>query len=92
MRRLLGALAIAFALVGTAMAHPGPVELNQADRQTLLRVPGIGPKSADTILQARRRGRLQELRDLQQLGINANRAAPYILLNGRAPNHQPRLF
>ena len=69
-----------------------PVELNQADRQTLLRVPGIGPKSADTILQARRRGRLQELRDLQQLGINANRAAPYILLNGRAPNHQPRLF
>ncbi|MCC7362137.1 MAG: radical SAM protein [Anaerolineales bacterium] len=69
-----------------------PVELNRADRPTLLRVPGIGPKSADTLLQARRRGRLRDLRDLQQLGINANRAAPYILLDGRAPNHQPRLF
>ncbi len=69
-----------------------PIELNKADRQSLLRVPGIGPKSADTILQARRQGRLRDLRDLQQLGINANRAAPYILLNGRAPSHQPRLF
>jgi len=69
-----------------------PIELNQADRHSLLRVPGIGPKSADTIIQARRQGRLRDLRDLQQLGINATRAAPYILLNGRAPSHQPRLF
>ncbi len=69
-----------------------PIELNKADRQSLLRVPGIGPKSADSIIQARRAGRLRELSDLQQLGINATRAAPYILLNGRAPSHQPRLF
>ena len=30
-----------------------PVELNRADRETLLRVPGIGPKGAQVILQAR---------------------------------------
>ena len=52
----------------------------------------IGPKAADTILRARRQGRLRELRDLQNLGISANRAAPYILLDGRQPQHQLALF
>ncbi|MEP7356238.1 MAG: hypothetical protein ABI847_03300 [Anaerolineales bacterium] len=69
-----------------------PVELNKADRRSLLRVPGIGPKAADTILRARRQGRLRELRDLQNLGISASRAAPYILLDGRQPQHQLALF
>jgi predicted DNA-binding helix-hairpin-helix protein len=69
-----------------------PIELNRADRPALLRVPGIGPKSADVILSARRQGRLRDLGDLQRLGINARRAAPYILLAGRQPAHQPRLF
>ena len=69
-----------------------PVELNKADRRTLLRVPGIGPKAADTILLARRRGTLRELRDLQNLGISATRAAPFILLDGHQPQHQLRLF
>jgi predicted DNA-binding helix-hairpin-helix protein len=69
-----------------------PVELNKADRRSLLRVPGIGPKAADTILRARRQGRLREMRDLQNLGINATRAAPYILLDGHQPQHQLALF
>jgi len=68
------------------------VELNRADRHSLLRVPGIGPKGADTILQARHQGQLRELSDLQRLGISASRAAPFILLNGRQPQHQMRLF
>jgi predicted DNA-binding helix-hairpin-helix protein len=69
-----------------------PIELNRADRRSLLRVPGIGPKSADLILRARRQGALRELRDLQRLGINAARAAPYVLLNGRQAAYQARLF
>ena len=69
-----------------------PVELNRADREMLLRVPGIGPQGAQAILQARRRGRLTDLDSLQSLGILAKRAAPYVLLNGRRPNHQMRLF
>lgn len=69
-----------------------PVELNRADRRALLRVPGIGPKGVAAILQARRRGTLRELSDLRALGILTQRAAPYILLNGRAPAHQQRLF
>jgi predicted DNA-binding helix-hairpin-helix protein len=69
-----------------------PVELNRADRHSLLRVPGIGPKAADTILAARRQGRLRNLSDLQRLGISASRAAPFVLLDGRQPQHQLRLF
>ncbi len=65
-----------------------PVELNTADRSALLRVPGIGPKSADRILAARRQGRLRELSHLSHLGIAARRTAPFILLDGRRPPRQ----
>lgn len=69
-----------------------PVELNRAPREQLLRVPGIGPKSALAIERARRRGILRELRDLQAIGVGTKRPAPYVLLNGRRPVYQPRLF
>jgi predicted DNA-binding helix-hairpin-helix protein len=69
-----------------------PVELNHADRHHLLRVPGIGPKGADAILRARHLGRLRELCDLERLGISARRAAPFVLLDGRQPQHQLSLF
>jgi predicted DNA-binding helix-hairpin-helix protein len=69
-----------------------PIEVNRADREALLRVPGIGPQGANAILQARRRGRLTDINALNSLGILTKRAAPYVLLNGRRPNHQMRLF
>ncbi len=53
-----------------------------------MRIPGIGLKSAAAILAARRQNKLQELSDLRQLGINASRAAPFILLNGKKPAYQ----
>jgi predicted DNA-binding helix-hairpin-helix protein len=68
-----------------------PVELNRADREALLRVPGIGPKGVAAILAARRRGRLRDLADLRQLGIHAQRAAPYVLLDGRQAQYQMAL-
>ncbi len=70
-----------------------PVELNHADRDTLLRVPGIGPKSADRILAARRDGALTDLAQLAQIGVpSPNRAAAYVLVGGRRPLHQMGLF
>jgi predicted DNA-binding helix-hairpin-helix protein len=68
-----------------------PVELNQADRELLLRVPGIGPKGAMSILQARRINKLRQLSDLKAAGVNPSRPAPYVLLDGRRPAHQLRL-
>lgn len=69
-----------------------PVELNRADRQMLLRVPGIGPRGVEAILQARRKGKLRDVRDLKALGVLAARAAPFILLDGRQPARQLSLL
>jgi predicted DNA-binding helix-hairpin-helix protein len=68
-----------------------PVELNRADRELLLRVPGIGPKGATSILQARRINKLRQLSDLKAAGIHPSRPAPFVLLDGRRPAHQLRL-
>ncbi len=69
-----------------------PVEVNRAARETLLRVPGIGPLSADRILAARRVRRVQSVEDLARLGVSVKRALPYILLDGKRPPHQLSLF
>lgn len=74
------------------LAHH-PVEVNHATRAELLRVPGIGPLSADRIMKARAKGRLSDLSELRAIGVRAvQRVAPYILLDGRRPIEQPRLF
>jgi predicted DNA-binding helix-hairpin-helix protein len=62
-----------------------PVEINRASRQELLRVPGIGPKGAASILTARRQGKLCRLRDLQIIGVRTARLAPFVLLDGKQP-------
>lgn len=69
-----------------------PVELNRADRQTLLRVPGIGPKGAGAILRARRQDKLRDVQDLRKIGVVTTRLAPFVMLDGRRPERQLRLF
>jgi predicted DNA-binding helix-hairpin-helix protein len=70
-----------------------PIEIMAARRDQLLRVPGIGPKGADAIIQARRIGNLTCLTHLRQLKIRTpEQAAPYILLSGRRPLSQMSLF
>ncbi len=70
-----------------------PIEIMTATREQLLRLPGIGPKAAERIIQARRQSSLRELTHLRKLSIRApEEAAPYILLNGRRPAVQARLF
>lgn len=59
-----------------------PVEVNQADYRTLLRVPGIGYKSAERIVKARRMGRLQ-FEDLKKMGVVLKRALYFLTCNGR---------
>jgi putative DNA modification/repair radical SAM protein len=77
-----------------ARAHPElfPVELNRASREELLRVPGIGPRSAARLLQWRRQGALREMEDVKRAGAIAERAAPFLLLDGHRPPHQLPLW
>jgi predicted DNA-binding helix-hairpin-helix protein len=69
-----------------------PLEINKADRQELLRIPGIGPKGADAILRARRVGILHDLATLKKLGIVTTRVAPFVLLDGRRVDRQLSMF
>jgi predicted DNA-binding helix-hairpin-helix protein len=65
-----------------------PVDINRADRQQLLRIPGIGPLLANSILSTRRTVNILDINALRKLGISVNRAAPFILLNGKRPTFQ----
>jgi predicted DNA-binding helix-hairpin-helix protein len=76
-----------------ANLREAPVEVNRATRAELLRVPGIGPKSADAIDAARRQATFTELAHLHKVGVrDVGRTSPYILLNGRAPEQQLALL
>jgi putative DNA modification/repair radical SAM protein len=59
-----------------------PVEVNRADYDTLLRVPGIGVVSARRVLDARRHGRLRA-EDLRPLGVVMKRARFFLTAGGR---------
>lgn len=62
--------------------HHFPVEVTTADYFTLLRVPGIGPKSARRIISTRRSGRL-DFAVLKRLGVVLKRAKYFLTCNGR---------
>lgn len=59
-----------------------PVEVNRADYHTLLRVPGIGYKSATRIVKARRLGTL-DFNDLKKIGVVLKRALYFLTCNGK---------
>ena len=63
-----------------------PVEINRADYYTLLRVPGIGVKSAKRICATRRMGSL-DFEQLKKIGVVLKRALYFICCNGRMMYH-----
>lgn len=77
-----------------ALAHPEyfPLDIQRADRNQLLRVPGLGPKSVQRLLDLRRAHTFTTIQDLKKLGADADRAAPFILLNGKPVERQLALF
>lgn len=69
-----------------------PVEINRASPGELMRLPGIGPKSAQKIVVSRRQGKLRDLQDLRSIGVQTKRLSPYVLLDGKRPERQLRLL
>ena len=63
-----------------------PVEINRADYYTLLRVPGIGTKSARRIMAARRYAKL-DFSDLKKIGVVLKRAVYFITCKGKMMYH-----
>ena len=74
-----------------------PLELAVAPYELLLRVPGVGPKAARTLVQERRRTVIRGPEDLKRIGVDTVRAGYFLALRGRRlapalPAQQLRLF
>lgn len=65
-----------------------PVEINTAAFDVLLRVPGVGPKSAERIVTSRRFGRL-DFNHLKKMGVVLKRAHYFITCSGQMMYHIP---
>ncbi len=63
--------------------HLFPIEVTTADYEMLLRVPGIGPKSAKRIVACRRSAPLS-FDDLKKMGVVLKRAQYFLLCRGRS--------
>ncbi len=61
-----------------------PVDVNTATREQMLRVPGMGVKSVDRLIQARRHRRLR-MDDLARLRLPMAKVAPFVVAAGHQP-------
>ena len=59
-----------------------PVEINKASYEQLLRVPGVGVKSARRIIAARKQGKL-DFDGLKRMGVVLKRARYFITCSGK---------
>ncbi len=64
--------------------HCFPVDVNKAEREMLLRVPGLGARAVDKIIAVRRHRQLR-LEDLARLTAGLKRARPFLI----AADHRP---
>jgi putative DNA modification/repair radical SAM protein len=62
-----------------------PVDVNRADREALLRIPGIGARSVDRILSIRRYRQLR-ISDLKKLRVAWIRTAPFVITSDHNPS------
>ncbi len=66
-----------------------PVEINEADPELLIRIPGVGPKTLRKILNRRSISRIRSPRDLRGIG-NLRKILRYVLLDGRYYGSAPQ--
>jgi putative DNA modification/repair radical SAM protein len=75
-----------------AKAHPEyfPIDINAAPREALLRVPGIGYRNVERILNIRRYHQLL-LDDLRKLHVRVKSALPYLIAVDHLPGRQTNI-
>ena len=66
--------------------HRFPVDVNRADKEMLLRIPGMGVRNVKRILMARRFKRLT-LDDLQAFHLSLAKLKPFIIADQWSPTH-----
>ena len=68
-----------------------PMDVNHAHHDQLLRIPGVGPKSAQRIIRNRRIHSIDTWRDLQAMGVVQKRAWPFLAFAGHRPPRAKQL-
>ncbi len=68
-----------------------PMDINHADKHQLLRIPGVGPTSADRIIRNRRDHTIDTWRDLTAMGVVRKRAWPFLAFPGHRPPRAKQL-
>ncbi len=68
-----------------------PMDVNHAERDQLLRAPGVGPKSAERIVRNRNRHSIDTWRDLTAMGVVRKRAWPFLAFPGHRPPRSKQL-
>lgn len=73
-----------------ALANPAlfPVDVNRAPRETLLRIPGLGVRAVDRLIQARRHAAIR-LIDLDRVTRSARQVRPFVLTADWRPSGAP---
>lgn len=68
-----------------AFSHPEkfPIEINKANYEELIRIPGIGPKSAKRIIKYRKQNKFRTIEELKGTGCVLKRIHPFILIDGK---------
>jgi predicted DNA-binding helix-hairpin-helix protein len=61
-----------------------PVDVNRAEREMLLRVPGLGVRTVERLLEVRRLKRI-DLADLKELAGSIKRLQPFVVAQGWTP-------
>jgi predicted DNA-binding helix-hairpin-helix protein len=82
-----GMLSLAFdPKLAWALAHRAcfPVDLNRAPREMLLRVPGLGVKTIERLLQTRRTRRVR-CGDLTMLRVSLKKVLPFVIVADHHP-------
>jgi putative DNA modification/repair radical SAM protein len=64
-----------------------PIDVNVAPREDLLRIPGLGARTVDRLLSARRHRTLR-LEDVARLSVPLKRARPFIITADHRPTHE----
>ena len=60
-----------------------PIEINSAPYDLLLRIPGIGPKTAKKIIKVRKKFRISSTAMLIKLGVSLKKSSEYVLIDGK---------
>jgi|GEM_PF-2361129 len=68
--------------IAVSMPELFPLDPNTATKKELLLIPGLGPKSADKILEIREKKPVKTLNDLESKGIRIGQAKTFILAQG----------